>query len=182
MRGDAIAELRRAIDRLPLDTRRAMLDGVRANPIVVGAYTDSDGGICPMLAAHRHGGRHTHLPFARAWDHLAGARRTRLATRRELRILIGQLEASLAAAAPETDLGAAIAEHRELVASRPASAPQAALAPEPEIRAARLSPRVRRDRADAEGALARLHELAGPLEDDLRHDRGGRERQEPAHR
>ena len=173
---DAIAELRRAIDRLPLDTCRAMLDGVRANPIVVGAYTDSDGGICPMLAAHRHGGRHTHLPFARAWDHLAGARRTRLATRRELRILIGQLEASLASAAPETDLGAAIAEHRELVARRPIAAP------EPEIRAARLTPRVRRDRADAEGALARLHELAGPLEDDLRHDRRGRERQQPAHR
>lgn len=147
---DAIAELRRAIDRLPTDTRRAMLDGVRANPIVVGAYTDSDGGICPMLAAHRHGGRHTHLPFARAWDHLAGARRTRLATRRELRILIGQLEASLVAAAdagPETDLGAAIAEHRALAAqrSRPAREPRR---PEAEIRAARLKPR------DAEGALA----------------------------
>jgi len=181
MRRDAIAELRRAIDRLPYHPRRAMPDGVGANPLVVGAYTDSDGGICPMLAAHRHGGRHTHLPFARAWDRLAGARRTRLATRRELRILIGQLEASLAVAAhdlPETDLGAAIAEHRELVARRP---PASAAAPEPEIRAARLSPRAAR-RADAEGALARLHELAGALEDDLRHDRGGRERQEPAHR
>ena len=30
-----------------------MLEGVRENEIIVGAYTDRDGGICPMLAAHR---------------------------------------------------------------------------------------------------------------------------------
>ena len=34
-----------------------MLEGMDANRIIVGAYTDRQGGICPMLAAHRHGGR-----------------------------------------------------------------------------------------------------------------------------
>ena len=38
-----------------------MLEGVRANTIVVGAYTDGNGGICPMLAAHRNGGRTSFL-------------------------------------------------------------------------------------------------------------------------
>jgi hypothetical protein len=50
-----------------------MLDGVRANTIVVGAYTDGRGGICPMLAAHRNGGRTSFLSFARAWDAFARA-------------------------------------------------------------------------------------------------------------
>src|SRR5919112_5522615 len=53
---DPITRLQTAIDCLPERTRRAMLDGVRANTIVVGAYTDGNGGICPMLAAHRNGG------------------------------------------------------------------------------------------------------------------------------
>ena len=50
-----------------------MLEGVRANTIVVGAYTDGHGGICPMLAAHRNGGRTSFLSFARAWDAFARA-------------------------------------------------------------------------------------------------------------
>jgi hypothetical protein len=33
-----------------------MLDGIKRNPIIVGAYAATDG-ICPMLAAHRGGGR-----------------------------------------------------------------------------------------------------------------------------
>ena len=68
-------------------TRRAMLEGVRANTIVVGAYTDSQGGICPMLAAHRNGGRTDFLSFARAWDAFARAEAVRRATPRELRVL-----------------------------------------------------------------------------------------------
>jgi hypothetical protein len=47
-------ELRTAIDCLPLQTRKAMLDGLGANRIIVGAYVDRDGGVCPMLAAHRN--------------------------------------------------------------------------------------------------------------------------------
>jgi hypothetical protein len=71
-----------------------------------------------MLAAHRCGGRTSFVSFARAWDRFAGARRARPATPRELRILEGQLEASLAAD-DALDLGAAIAEHRALQARQP---------------------------------------------------------------
>ena len=78
-------DLRIAIDCLPLQTRRAMLDGVMANRIIVGAYTDRSGGICPMLAAHRNGGRTSLASFARAWDRYTGARgRARPATEREV--------------------------------------------------------------------------------------------------
>ena len=73
-----------------------MLRGIDANPIVVGAYVDREsGGICPMLAAHRNGGRTSVASFARTWDSYTGARRPRLATRRELRTLRALLEASL---------------------------------------------------------------------------------------
>jgi hypothetical protein len=86
-----------------------MLDGIRTLPIVAGAYTDNRGGVCPMLAAHRSGGRTSLLSFARSWDEFARAKRVRRATRRELRVLEDLLVASLAA---EVDLGAAIAAHR----------------------------------------------------------------------
>ena len=73
-----------------------MLDGVRANTIVVGAYTDGRGGICPMLAAHRNGGRTSFFSFARAWDAFARAETVRPATERELAVLEDLLVASLA--------------------------------------------------------------------------------------
>jgi hypothetical protein len=115
-----IDELRRAIDCLPVKTRIAMLDGIRANDIIVGAYTDGSGGVCPMLAAHRAGGRTDFIAFARVWDRFGGVgRRSRRATQRELRILTTHLEASLLdAEAPTTGLGQAMREHRELVARR----------------------------------------------------------------
>src|ERR1700728_1300474 len=92
-----IETLRRTIDCLPANTRLAMLDGVRNNPIIVGAYTDRRGGICPMLAAHRCGGRTNFLSFAKSWDRFARAKNgPRPASEREVRILIAQLEASLA--------------------------------------------------------------------------------------
>ena len=108
---DPISRLRTAIDCLPARTREAMLEGIRANPIVVGAYTDGRGGICPMLAAHRHGGRTSFVSFARAWDEFARTKTIRRATEREVRTLENLLVASLAAEA-ETDLGAAIADYR----------------------------------------------------------------------
>jgi len=107
---DPISSLRTAIDCLPARTREAMLEGIRSNPIVVGAYTDSRGGICPMLA-HRHGGRTSFVSFARAWDAFARTTTIRQATERELRTLENLLVASLAQEA-ETDLGAAIADYR----------------------------------------------------------------------
>jgi hypothetical protein len=89
-------DLRIAIDCLPMQTRRAMLDGVEANRIIVGAYTDRKGGVCPMLAAHRNGGRTSLASFARAWDRYTGVRRPRPATDRELNTLRTMLEASIA--------------------------------------------------------------------------------------
>jgi hypothetical protein len=48
-----------------------------------------------MLAAHRNGGRTNLGSFARAWDRYTGAKRPRLATRRELRTLRSLLQSSL---------------------------------------------------------------------------------------
>jgi hypothetical protein len=74
-----------------------MLRGIESNRIIVGAYVDKEsGGICPMLAAHRNGGRTSLASFARAWDRYTGAKRPRVATRRELRTLRALLETSLA--------------------------------------------------------------------------------------
>jgi hypothetical protein len=106
-------ELRLTIDCLPLRTRIAMLEGVRSNDIIVGAYADRAGGVCPMLAAHRLGGRTSFISFAKAWDGFAGARRARRASERELGVLLTELEASIMAE-EELDLGEAIADHARL--------------------------------------------------------------------
>ena len=91
-------ELRQAVDCMPARTREAMLEGLDHNEIIVGAYTDGRGRICPMLAAHRHGGRTSLASFARAWDAYTGARRrcARPATERELNTLRAMLGASIA--------------------------------------------------------------------------------------
>jgi hypothetical protein len=91
-------DLRTAIDCLPLKSRKAMLGGVESNRIIVGAYTDRSGGVCPMLAAHRNGGRTSLASFARAWDRYTGVRgrKARPATDRELTTLRTMLEASIA--------------------------------------------------------------------------------------
>ncbi len=89
-------DLRIAIDCLPVQTRHAMLAGVEANRIIVGAYTDRKGGVCPMLAAHRNGGRTSLASFAHAWDRYTKARgKPRPATDRELNTLRAMLEASI---------------------------------------------------------------------------------------
>ena len=126
-----IEDLRQAIECLPRATRLAMLEGIEGNEIIVGAYTDA-GGICPMLAAHRAGGRTNFISFARAWDRFAfrdtssrfafrEARRqaARRATGRELLVLKSHLQASLIEdGGPVPELAAATAEHRRLVAAR----------------------------------------------------------------
>jgi hypothetical protein len=93
-----------------------MLDGVQASErIIVGAYVDGDGGVCPMLAAHRRGGRTDFLSFARSWDRFTRAgRHARRATKREVDVLIRQLQASLVSEG-DVDLDRAIGEHRQLV-------------------------------------------------------------------
>jgi hypothetical protein len=120
-RDATIRDLRAAVDRLPRRTRLAMLEGIRANEIIVGAYSNRDG-ICPMLAAHRAGGRTSFVGFARAWDRFAlrqvRSRKARRASHRELLVLKAHLEASLLAdeAAAGGELAAAIREHQELMA------------------------------------------------------------------
>jgi hypothetical protein len=128
--------LRFAVEALPHRTREAMLRGIDSNPIIVGAYVDRDGGVCPMLAAHRNGGRTSLASFARAWDRYTGAKRPRLATRRELRTLRALLEASLgrsdsgepgsiaeAAAQIRAERAAIEARETEATLSDPADAP-----------------------------------------------------------
>jgi hypothetical protein len=117
-----IEDLRQAIASLPRETRVAMLDGIRQNDIIVGAYTDH-GGICPMLAAFRAGGRAGCISFANAWDAFvfrgARTRLARRATRRELLVLTSHLEASLLDDdGNASDFGTAIAQHEELVQAR----------------------------------------------------------------
>src|SRR2546421_190723 len=96
---NAAARLRNAVDMLPAETKRAMLLGLEQETIVTGAYTH-DGGVCPMLAAHRRGGRTSQAAFARCWDRYTGASKGRRASERELRTLRVMLEASLDAEAP----------------------------------------------------------------------------------
>jgi hypothetical protein len=112
---DAVERLRLAIDTMPVAAREAMLAGVRANGrVITGAYVDGDGGVCPMLAAHREGQRKGFLAFVRSWDRFTRVgSESRAATPRELRILMSQLEGSLATD-EEPELGAAIREHRAL--------------------------------------------------------------------
>ncbi len=137
-----IERLRLAIDCMPVATREAMLRGVLASErILVGAYTDGRGGVCPMLAAHRAGGRTDFISFAKAWDRFARCRgASRPATERETAILVAQLEASLGEV-DGVELDRAIAEHHVLVA---ASKCRRRLAdqhdPRGEIRARRLGP------------------------------------------
>jgi hypothetical protein len=89
--------LRNSVEAMPNGTKQAMLSGIRSNRVIVGAYVDKRGGVCPMLAAHRNGGRTNFGTLARAWDAFTGAneRKPRRAARREVRTLEGYLEMSL---------------------------------------------------------------------------------------
>ncbi len=162
-------ELRSAIDCLPRPTREAMLAGVAANDIIVGAYVDRRGGICPMLAAHRHGSRIDFLPFSRAWDRFTQAKRARRATQRELRVLTAHLQSSLLAdEAADVDFRGAIVEHRAL---------RARTAAERAMPAPRLGRRPRRaDVAEGPPAAPRPALRTGPS------DAGGRPRPGDANR
>lgn len=111
-----VERLRLAIDCMPVATRQAMLEGLQANSrVIVGAYVDGRGGLCPMLAAHRAGARTDFLSFARSWDRFTHANgRVRVASRREVSVLMTQLQDSLASA-NGLELDEAIKEHRALV-------------------------------------------------------------------
>jgi hypothetical protein len=166
-RNSTVERLRLAIDCMPVATREAMLAGVRANErIIVGAYVDAQGGVCPMLAAHRCGGRTDFLSFAKSWDRFARCDgRARAASERELRILVSQLEGSLLSASA-TEFDRAIAEHRGLL-SRSARGGllrrtlTEVLDPAGEIRARRLR-RARRSVTDGPAAT-NAHGSASPV-------------------
>jgi hypothetical protein len=90
-----------------------MLEAAETEELIVGAFTDRQGRMCPMLAAHRRGARANVRAFARAWDAFGRARRPRPATERELDILKALLQESLVgeaarapAAAPDVEVGA----------------------------------------------------------------------------
>ena len=120
---------------LPRPTRIAMLEGLDGGPIIAGAYTSGDG-ICPMLAAHRAGGRCNAAFFADAWDRFAfrdGSQRGRGIARRvndrELRVLRVHLETSLLDdELADATLAGALREHRELLTRRRSGVDQESVA------------------------------------------------------
>ena len=110
-----LERLRTAVDALPRDARVTMLEAVREETILAGAYVGNGGGMCPMVAIHRKGARTDANRFARAWDQFCGVRQgdAREATERELGTLVAMLEASLLVD-EQVDLIAAVADHRAL--------------------------------------------------------------------
>ena len=150
---NACQRLHSAVEAMPRHSREAMLRGIENNTIIVGAYTDRDsGGICPMLAAHRNGGRTDLSSFARSWDRYTDAREPRPATRREILTLVSLLESSLV---DDVDL---------LEVERP-QAPKVAKVAPPErsglrIRIRRLRPRSAQV-ANAEGSPRRANTTSG---------------------
>jgi hypothetical protein len=157
--------LRFAVEALPRRTREAMLKGIDSNLIIVGAYVDRDGGVCPMLAAHRNGGRTSLASFARAWDRYTGAKRPRLATRRELRTLRSLLEARLSGDGL-TDLGSIAEAAAQIRSERAAIAEREALAGASAEPATPLQPYeglIRVRRGPDTGERHRAHELRDRL-------------------
>jgi len=100
-----------------------MLVGLGNNTVITGAF-GTGGGACPMLAAHREGGRTSVCSFPEAWDTfcgVAGRHIIRPATEYEVVILRREIEASLDASrapAGPTLFAEAIAEHQAAVAAR----------------------------------------------------------------
>lgn len=107
--------LRSAVEALPRAARAAMLEGVRGETIVAGAYVGTGAGVCPMVAVHRRGVRTDANRFARAWDQFCGVAQgeSREATERELTTLVAMLQASLLAD-EHIDLRAAMDDHRAM--------------------------------------------------------------------
>jgi hypothetical protein len=114
----AVADLRRSIDVLPERTRKAMLVGISNNTVITGAFTGGDG-VCPMMAAHREGGRTSCVSFPEAWDKFTGVHGRgicRQATEYEVGLLRLEIEASLEP--QHSELAEAIAEHTAMVEGR----------------------------------------------------------------
>ena len=113
-------ELRATIDRLPLDVRQGILEGIKGQRIIAGAHADVRGGVCPMVAADvpwqsvAKSSVATAQQAARAWDRYAEASgSSRTATKRQLLALTSMLEASILKdqALTQAPLSEAIADH-----------------------------------------------------------------------
>jgi hypothetical protein len=97
-----------------------MLVGLGNNTVITGAFSGGGDGACPMLAAHRAGGRTSACSFPQAWASftgVAGRSIVRPATEYELQTLRREIEASLQTA-PVSELADAIAEHQAAVEAR----------------------------------------------------------------
>jgi hypothetical protein len=104
-------ELRATIDRLPLEVRTAILEGIKRQRIIAGAHADGTGGVCPMVAADvswRGIDRRSveqAQEAAQAWDRYADATQSwHPATKRQLLALRAMLEASILAESPAAEL------------------------------------------------------------------------------
>jgi hypothetical protein len=96
-----------------------MLVGLGNNTVITGAFTGVGSGVCPMLAAHREGGRTSCVAFPEAWDRFTGVYGRaicRQATEYEVNILRQEIVASLEPVA--SPLAEAIAEHTAMVEGR----------------------------------------------------------------
>ena len=182
------------------DTRRAMLDGMDANRIIVGAYTDRQGGDLPdagrppQRRAHRAGQLRARLgPL-----HRRRQRRRARPPSASCSTLRAMLEASIAieSGAPD-ELG-----HRRVPGPAPAAPEPGATPGSATARRSSAQPgwawlrpfrrldeyerASRRAGGRAQGELQRAarsaHLIAGPDELDLRHDARGRGRQQEADR
>src|ERR687885_1434818 len=97
-----VRALQTAVDRLPPESRRAMLKGLGEDTIIAGAYSVGPAR-CPGLAAYRRGARTGYREFATAWDRYVRGRGVRRAPGEDVATLVAMLRASLATE-PELDL------------------------------------------------------------------------------
>src|SRR5205085_11889951 len=91
-----VRTLREAVERLPAESRRAMLQGLGEGPIIAGAYQVGPAR-CPGLAAYRHGARTGYTEFAKAWDRYVRGRGVRRARQDDIATLVAMLRVGLPA-------------------------------------------------------------------------------------
>jgi hypothetical protein len=91
-----VRTLQQAVDRLPAESRRAMLQGLGEGPIIAGAYKVGPAR-CPGLAAYRHGARTGYTEFAKAWDRYVRGHGVRRAREGDVATLITMLRTGLPA-------------------------------------------------------------------------------------
>lgn len=107
-----------------------MLHGLGNHTVITGAFAASGQGACPMMVAHREGGRTSCCSFPEAWDKFTGVygrHIIREATEYEVQILCEEIAASLVPL-PNV-LSEAIAEHQAIVEARRSEAEVAAQQP-----------------------------------------------------